>query len=140
LNFHNEYALFYSRSKEAQLGRLPRNEEQLARYGEKDNIGPFEWRNFRAQYSSESPKMVYPIYVKKDASGFRIPELEWNEKTRTYTILEEEQEDEDEFATFKVQQNLDNTISNDPAFAELEHYNPETDFPIPSFLKKDVDL
>lgn len=90
----HEYALFYSCSSEAQLGRLPRNDDQLSRYGEQDSKGQFEWRNFRAQYSTESPKMVYPIYVKKDASDFRIPKLRWNEKERGYDILEKEVADE----------------------------------------------
>lgn len=89
----HEYALFYGNS-DAKIGRLPRNEEQLARYGEKDDIGPFEWRNFRAQYSTESPKMVYPIFVKKDCSDFRIPQMEWNEATKTYDLLEQPSFDE----------------------------------------------
>ncbi len=90
----HEYALFYSKSKKAKIGRLPRTDEQLARYKHKDSIGQFEWRNFRAQYSTESPKMKYPIFVKKDASDFRIPKMEWNEKTKTYDLLEEPDESE----------------------------------------------
>lgn len=90
----HEYALFYRRSTEAAIGRLPRSEEQLARYKERDKNGPFEWRNFRAQYSTESPKMVYPIFVKKDCSDFRIPKLNWNETKREYDLLEQPLEDE----------------------------------------------
>ena len=90
----HEYALFYSKTHDATIGRLPRNEEQLARYKEMDENGPFEWRNFRAQYSSESPKMVYPIYVKKDGSGFRIPKMKWDESSRKYVTLEELEADE----------------------------------------------
>ena len=89
----HEYALFYGNPK-AKIGRLPRNQDQLARYGESDEIGPFEWRNFRAQYSTESPKMVYPIFVKRDCSDFRIPKMEWNEQTRKYDLLEEPDADE----------------------------------------------
>ena len=83
----HEYALFYGKSQ-SKIGRLPRNEEQLSRYGDVDKNGPFEWRNFRAQYSSESPKMVYPIFVKKDCSDFRIPNMEWDETKKTYNLLE----------------------------------------------------
>ena len=90
----HEYALFYSKTPNATIGRLPRNEDQLARYKETDESGPFEWRNFRAQYSSESPKMVYPIYVKKDGSDFRIPKMRWDESTKQYITLEELQSDE----------------------------------------------
>ena len=89
----HEYALFYGKPK-AKIGRLPRNEQQLGRYKLTDEIGPFEWRNFRAQYSSESPKMIYPIFVKKDATNFRIPQLQWNEKNLEWERLEEPKDDE----------------------------------------------
>ncbi|MFA4953910.1 MAG: site-specific DNA-methyltransferase [Patescibacteria group bacterium] len=84
----HEYALFYGRSAKAKIGRLPRTQEQIARYNEKDEIGPFEWRNFRAQYSTESPKMKYPIFVRKDSSDFRIPKIEWNKEKGSYDLLE----------------------------------------------------
>ena len=89
----HEYALFYGKTQ-SKIGRLPRNKEQLSRYGDVDKNGPFEWRNFRAQYSSESPKMVYPIFVKKDCSDFRIPNMKWDEVKRAYTLLEEPLPDE----------------------------------------------
>ncbi len=89
----HEYGLFYG-GKEAKIGRLARNKEQLARYNETDEYGPFEWRNFRAQYSTESPKMVYPIFVKKDLSDFRIPLLKWDEKNKKYFLLEQPMNDE----------------------------------------------
>ena len=84
----HEYALFYGR-KNSKIGRIKRNDSQKSRYKDDDDFGPFEWRNFRAQYSTESPTMVYPIYVKKDLSDFRIPKLEWNDEKKEYTILEE---------------------------------------------------
>lgn len=89
----HEYALFYG-NVNAKIGRLPRSEEQLARYGERDKNGPFEWRNFRAQYSTESPKMVYPIFVKKDCSDFRLPNMKWNESKKQYDLLESPADDE----------------------------------------------
>lgn len=90
----HEYALFFAKSPDATLGKLPRNEEQISRYKEKDDYGPFEWRNFRAQYSTESPKMVYPIFVKCDGSDFRIPQMKWNEQLKKYVLLEEKADDE----------------------------------------------
>lgn len=90
----HEYALFYRKNSKASLGRLPRNEKQIARYKEKDEIGPFEWVNFRARYSTNSPKMAYPILIKKDGSDFRIPNLEWNEKEKNYNINDFVNEDE----------------------------------------------
>lgn len=85
----HEYALFYSRTQESKIGRLPRSDEQIGRYKESDDNGPFEWRNFRAQYSTESPKMKYPIFVKKDCSNFRIPKLKWNPERKSYDVLEQ---------------------------------------------------
>jgi adenine-specific DNA-methyltransferase len=84
----HEYALFYSKSPKAKIGRLPRTQEQIDRYKESDEHGSFEWRNFRAQYSTESPRMKYPIFVKKDCSDFRIPKLKWNSEKQAYDLLE----------------------------------------------------
>ncbi len=90
----HEYALFYGRTLKAKIGRLPRTQEQIDRYGESDEIGPFEWRNFRAQYSTESPKMKYPIFVRKDCSGFRLPKMKWNIEKQSYDLLEKPDDSE----------------------------------------------
>lgn len=89
----HEYALFYGR-EEAKVGRVERNDAQKSRYKEMDDYGPFEWRNFRAQYSTESPKMVYPIYIKKDLSAFKIPNIKWDDEKKQYEILEDLEKDE----------------------------------------------
>lgn len=89
----HEYALFYGK-RESRIGRLPRTESQLGRYNEKDSVGPFEWRNFRAQYSQESASMVYPIYIKRDGTDFRVPVMEWDPITQDYRIMEEASSDE----------------------------------------------
>lgn len=85
----HEYAIFYSKSERSRIGRLPRTQGQLDRYKEKDDKGVFEWRNFRAQYSTESPKMKYPIFIKKDCSDFRLPKMSWNQNTQSYDLLED---------------------------------------------------
>ena len=89
----HEYGLFYG-VQNAKVNCLERNENQLSRYGEVDEKGNFEWRNLRAQYSQESPKMVYPIFVKTDLSDFRIPNIEWDEQQEKYVIHEEPKDDE----------------------------------------------
>ncbi|MDW4419265.1 site-specific DNA-methyltransferase [Staphylococcus saprophyticus] len=89
----HEYALFYG-GPSAKIGRIKRNQSQKSRYKEEDEYGRFEWRNFRAQYSSESPTMVYPIFVKKDLSDFRIPNLQWNEENKEYDIYESPNDNE----------------------------------------------
>lgn len=90
----HEYALFYAKSADAKIGRLERSEEQIARYKEKDEIGSYEWVNFRARYSTNAPSMQYPIFIKKDGSDFRIPQLKWDASNRKYDILEKSDDDE----------------------------------------------
>jgi len=85
----HEYALFYSLLPKTKIGRLQRNEKQIARYSEKDETGYYEWVNFRARYSSVSQKMQYPLFIKKNCSDFRVPKLKWNEARRKYELLEE---------------------------------------------------
>ncbi|OON85761.1 site-specific DNA-methyltransferase [Oribacterium sp. C9] len=86
----HEYALFYGANTNVKLGRLPRNDKQIARYKEKDEIGQFEWVNFRKHggYKEDAPSMYYPIYINKENMTFRIPKLEWNGDTKEYTVLE----------------------------------------------------
>ena len=89
----HEYALFYAKSHEdAVLGRLERTEEQIGRYKEKDDIGKYEWVNFRARYSTNSASMQYPIYIKKDGSDFRIPSMKYI--NGEYKVFEDVADDE----------------------------------------------
>lgn len=92
----HEYAIFYGGSNDVCLGRLPRNEKQIARYKEEDNEGKFEWVNFRKHggYKEDAPTMYYPIYIKKDFSSFRIPKLRWNNEKKEYDVLEDVTSDE----------------------------------------------
>jgi len=94
VSISHEYALFYSKTQKAKLGRLPRSEKQLARYKEKDDISPYEWVNYRARYSTISPRMAYPIVIKRDCSNFRIPLVEWLEDLKEYKINEPIADDE----------------------------------------------
>lgn len=102
----HEYALFYGKSSEVKLGRLPRSEKQIARYKETDEYGGYEWVNFRARYSTESPKMAYPIFVKIDGTDFRIPKIEWNEESRKYYLLEKPADNEKELLPIDSQGKL----------------------------------
>ena len=76
----HEYAFFAAAGEDASVGRLPRNEKQLARYSEEDEFGRFEWVNFRKHGGVEAtraarPRMYYPIYAKE--GKVRLPEMEW---------------------------------------------------------------
>jgi adenine-specific DNA-methyltransferase len=92
----HEYALCYGANTSVSLGRLPRNDKQIARYKESDEIGAYEWVNFRKHggYKEDAPTMYYPIYIKKDCSSFRIPKMKWNNSTDEYDVLESIFEDE----------------------------------------------
>lgn len=84
----HEYALFYGKTNESQVCRLPRNQKQLDRYKESDEIGSFEWVNFRKPGSlrEESPKMFYPIIVEDD--NIRVPQIKWSDTEQRWDILE----------------------------------------------------
>lgn len=83
----HEYGIFFAKDASAcKVGRLERNEEQIQRYKECDENGNFEWVNFRARYSTDSPSLQYPVFIKRDGSGFRIPKMEY--KDNKYELQE----------------------------------------------------
>jgi adenine-specific DNA-methyltransferase len=85
----HEYAFFYGHSEAAQINRLEHSEAQKARYKEKDELGFFEWTNFRKHggvntYRTTRPRQYYPIYVREAA--IRIPRLTWDNASRQYIV------------------------------------------------------
>ncbi len=85
----HEYAFFYGHSDDAVVSRLDHSEEQKARYKEKDELGFFEWTNFRKHgglntYRDARPRQFYPIYVK--GTKIRIPEMTWDNELRKYIV------------------------------------------------------
>jgi len=87
----HEYALFYGLASEARVGRLEHSDAQKARYKERDEISAFEWTNFRKHggentYRIARPRQFYPIYV--EGERIRIPEMEWDNVSRSWTVLE----------------------------------------------------
>ncbi|MZR31462.1 DNA methyltransferase [Sneathiella litorea] len=87
----HDYTLFAGASELASVGRMPRTEKQIARYAESDEIGAFEWVNFRKHGGVEAsrqarPKMFYPIYVSGDS--IRLPEMSWNAEVQAWDVLE----------------------------------------------------
>jgi adenine-specific DNA-methyltransferase len=94
----HEYAVFVAASERAAVGRLPRTERQLARYAERDEIGYFEWVNFRKHGGREAtrearPRMFYPIFAKNGV--VRLPLLEWNATTSSWNLSEKTQPGEE---------------------------------------------
>ena len=95
----HEYAVFLGIEGWANVNRLEHSEDQKARYKEKDELGYFEWTNFRKHggvntYRTTRPRQFYPFYVK--GSDIRIPVLEWDNSQRTYKILDAPNADEEE--------------------------------------------
>lgn len=88
----HEYGIFVANSANASIGRLERTEEQIARYGEVDENGAFEWVNFRKHGGANAervarPKLFYPIFASH--GNVRIPEIEWDNARREWTLLEQ---------------------------------------------------
>lgn len=94
---NHEYALFYSKTKKAVIGRLPRDDKRQARYPEHDEFGSFAWMNLRKTGAGsdrlDRPKLYYPIYVSKNGT-IRIPTLEWSNEKGCWIHLLEAEEDE----------------------------------------------
>ncbi len=94
----HEYGFFVAAGADASVGRLPRNEKQVARYSEQDELGRFEWVNFRKHGGVEAtraarPKMYYPIYAKEGA--VRLPKMEWSDNKNSWVVLEPPLPDEE---------------------------------------------
>ena len=89
---NHEYALFYSKSDMATLGRMKHTDAQKARYKEKDNVGFFEWENFRKNGTdsdrNDRPKQFYPLVLNKVSNILRVPKVSWNPDKRDYDFLD----------------------------------------------------
>ncbi len=89
----HEYGLFSKKDEKTAIARLARSDEQLARYRERDEKGPFFWEMLRKAGSNSHrenrPTMYYPFYWNKESNSFRIPEMEYIEEKKAYNIKEE---------------------------------------------------
>ena len=88
----HEYAIFVAATEQAAVGRVPRNERQLARYSERDDIGRFELVNFRKHGGREAtrearPRMFFPIFARN--GEVRLPQLQWIAATSSWEMQEE---------------------------------------------------
>ncbi|BCK02611.1 type III restriction endonuclease subunit M [Vibrio cholerae] len=92
----HEYGIFHANSDNVKIGRLERTQAQKDRYKEKDNIGYYEWVNFRKHGGTkeESPSMFYPIYVNTVQDTFRLPNLDWDDVNKIWIELEQPETDE----------------------------------------------
>lgn len=94
----HEYALFFGDPEQAEVNRLEHSESQKMRYKERDDIGFFEWTNFRKHggvntYRDTRPRQFYPIYV--EGQAIRLPAMTWDNQRREWIILEEPKKNEE---------------------------------------------
>lgn len=97
-SINHEYALFYSKSDAAVLGRMKHTDEQKSRYKERDAKGFFEWENFRKNGTDSDrgarPKQFFPLVLNTNDNCLRVPYIVWNDKDKAYDILENVSSDE----------------------------------------------
>lgn len=97
-SINHEYALFYSKSNAAVLGRMKHTNDQKSRYKEQDEKGYFEWENFRKNGTDsdrgDRPKQYYPVFLNTSSETMRIPNVSWDDNTKSYNIHESPTEDE----------------------------------------------
>ena len=77
---------------------MEHNEAQKARYKEHDEIGHFEWTNFRKHgglntFREARPRQFYPIYVHD--SDIRFPQMTWDDTARNYIVNDPPRSDEE---------------------------------------------
>ena len=93
---NHEYAIFYANSENSIVGRIPRDENKLARYSNSDSNGFYTWINFRGTGANtrriDRPKLYYPVFV--STKGFRVPEMSWDSSQLYWELKESPQQNE----------------------------------------------
>lgn len=89
----HEYALFYRKTSQGSICRIPRTNIQLERFDQKDSKGIFEYRNLRREGSNsdriDGQRQYYPIFSDLEKETIRIPSMVWNEDKREWLVDEE---------------------------------------------------
>ncbi len=88
----HEYAIFSGKTEKASISKIPRSDEQLKRFKEKDNTGIFEYRNLRREGSNsdraDGQRQYYPIFANLETGQIRVPNMEWSEADREWITIE----------------------------------------------------
>lgn len=88
----HEYGLFSKKNEKTAISRLSRSGEQLARYRERDEKGPFFWEMLRKagsnSHRANRPTMYYPFYWNPETNVFRLPDMEYSDNDKAYIIHE----------------------------------------------------
>lgn len=87
----HEYALFARNNDSTPIRRLERTAEQMARYRENDEKGPFFWEMLRKagsnSSSSDRPTMYYPFYLSSNGE-LRLPKATYDPISEKYINFE----------------------------------------------------
>ncbi len=135
----HEYAFFYGHPDFAEVNRLEHSDAQKARYKEQDELGFFEWTNFRKHgglntYRAARPRQFYPIYVR--GQKIRIPDMTWDNAGRRWVVHEHPEAGEEvllpvdnkgkeriwDFVVDTARKNLDHLIVRKDANGETAVY------------------
>jgi adenine-specific DNA-methyltransferase len=92
----HEYAIFATKTKEGEIGRIPRSERQRSRYRHEDDGGSFMWELFRKRGSNSEraarPTLYYPLFVRGES--VRCPEMNYDPVDRAWKLREQPGVDE----------------------------------------------
>ena len=110
---NHEYAIFFSKTSEAIVGRIPRDEKKQGRYSEQDEYGSFAWMNLRktgvGSNRVERPRLYYPIYVSSEGI-VRVPSLIWSEQLGEWQPIDKAMNGEN--VVFPVDENGNQRVWN----------------------------
>tara|TARA_R110002124_G_scaffold57795_3_gene161739 strand:- start:4835 stop:7654 length:2820 start_codon:yes stop_codon:yes gene_type:complete len=88
----HEYALFARNNESSPIRRLERTAEQLARYREQDENGPFFWEMLRKAGGGASqkdrPTMCYPFILRSDDT-LVLASCQYDQSLEEYTNIQE---------------------------------------------------
>ena len=93
----HEYALFYGKTEQTTPASLDKTDSQKRSYPQQDDKGRFMWTNLIRSGTNarreDRPRQFFPIFV-NERDEIRIPDMEWNEDARSWTLLESATPDE----------------------------------------------
>ncbi|MBN8698711.1 MAG: site-specific DNA-methyltransferase [Chitinophagales bacterium] len=92
LALSHEYAIMVKNSQASKIIKIERSDEQKKRFNLTDKDGLYEQRNFRREGSNsnraDGKRQWYPIYVHEESLSLRVPEMEWNDDTELWGIID----------------------------------------------------
>ena len=93
----HEYALFYGKTEQTTPASLDKTDSQKRSYPQEDDKGRFMWTNLIRSGTNarreDRPRQFFSIFV-NERDEIRIPDMEWNEDARSWTLLESATPDE----------------------------------------------